>query len=61
MKTTWYNFKSFDTNAITTSDNFQDLKSTILQGTELVIDIPDRETDALHMMGTDVPSTLASR
>lgn len=57
VKKVWYNFKSFDTGAITTSDNFQDLQSTILQGPESVNDIPDKETDALLTTVSDTPST----
>ncbi|EPY09362.1 hypothetical protein PAALTS15_00685 [Paenibacillus alvei TS-15] len=57
VKIAWYNFKCFDTDAITTSDNFQDLRSTILQGPESVDDIPDRETDALLITVSDAPST----
>lgn len=57
VKKAWYNFKSFDTEAITTSNDFQDLQSTILQGPDSVNDIPDRETEALLTTVSDKSST----
>lgn len=59
VKQAWYNFKCFDTDAITTSQNYQELNSTILQGPKSVDDIPDRESDALLVTVSDAPSTWA--
>lgn len=59
VRQAWYNFKCFNTDAITTSNTYQDLQSTILQGPESINDIPDRESDAVLMTVSSAPSTWA--
>ncbi|MEH7180935.1 hypothetical protein [Neobacillus vireti] len=59
VKQAWYNFKCFDTNAITTSIPFQELQSTIIHGPASVNDIPIREDDALLVTVSEAPSTWA--